>query len=296
MKNLDNCNIQRATNAIRKWQSLVRNSLTLVVVVGALAACANSNDRRAAELRLQQQRRAIAMWQERCKKSGEFIHKTVEGVEGVYLVNVRMRTNRGESERDQFELDDPYGHDSIKDNYILNFLHGFYYRTPETTPKIAGGPPRIGYSYVEAIDPNDGQLTRYTGRVDEPWQQDKSYLKGYTRFMLDRAPIEKRTARYGVRFEDISTRVDREHWIAGSSLKVIDLKTQEVIAERVGYMVDWAQGSRAGSRQPWTFAADNACPDFYRHYPRRGGNASGEQPGQTLDFVEQVLRPTRRKP
>ncbi len=86
-------------------------------------------------------------------------------------------------------------------------------------------------------------------------------------------------------FDDISTREDREYWIAGSSLKVIDLANNEVIAERIGYMVDWAQGSRAGGRSPWLFAADNACPRFSDR------NGSSAQSYQALDFVEQVLKP-----
>lgn len=237
----------------------------------------------------QQRERAYAMWQERCKKSGEFIHKTVENVEVVYLVNVRTRfnVNHGEQPEDQFKLTDPYGNDSIDSEYILNFLRGFYYREQ---PRPVGYPARIGYRYVEAFDTKDGQLYRYTGRVEEPWQHDKTYVKGYTRFVLDRVPIARRSARYGVKFEDISSRDEREYWIAGSSLKVIDLQTQEVIAERIGYMVDWAQGSRAGQRSPWLFAADNACPRFGRHLGSLTQPASTEQGGQTLDFVEQVLK------
>lgn len=50
----------------------------------------------------------------------------------------------------------------------------------------------------------------------------------------------------GSTFDDISTHAEREYGIAGSSLRVIDLETKEVLAERVGYMVDMAQGSRAG--------------------------------------------------
>lgn len=50
--------------------------------------------------------------------------------------------------------------------------------------------------------------------------------------------------------------------VEGSSLRVLDLQTNEVIAERIGYMMDWAQGSQAGGRSPWLFAADYACPSF----------------------------------
>jgi hypothetical protein len=94
--------------------------------------------------------------------------------------------------------------------------------------------------------------------------------------------------------DDISTREEREYWIAGSSLKVIDLQTNEVIAERIGYMVDWAQGSQAGGRSPWLFAADNACPDFNRNRLRRvPGPGFSAQAGQTIDFVDQVLKPSK---
>lgn len=242
-----------------------------------------------------QQQQAIAMWKERCQRSGEFIHRTVDGVEGIYLVNLRTRINMGESQRDQFELDDPYGNDSFGDNYVLNFLRGFYYRTPETKPTIVGAPPRIGFSYVEALDPKDGKLYRYTGRVEQPWLNDKSYAKNYTRFVLDRKAIGARSARYGVQFDDISTHDERQNWIAGSSLKVIDLETREVLGERIGYMVDWAQGSRLGGRSPWLLAANNACPSFFRRYPIHGAHASTAQPGQTLDFVEIILKRANRE-
>jgi hypothetical protein len=250
--------------------------------MGLLGACAQS------ESNADRRQRAVALWQERCKSAGEFIHKPVRDVEGVVLLTLRHKFNR----ESQFELDDPYGHDSVAEEYLMNFLRGFYHQRPNAWP--ADYPPRIGYQFVEARDPKDGQLYRYTGRLDEPWQTNKSYLKGYLRFVADRVPIAAPTARYGVRFDDISTRQERELWIAGSSLKVVDLQTQEVVAERVGYMVDLAQGSRAGQRSPWLFAAENACPDFFRNYPpapNRPQRAMTAQFGQTLDFVEKVLKP-----
>lgn len=93
-------------------------------------------------------------------------------------------------------------------------------------------------------------------------------------------------------WDDISTREEREYWIAGSSLKVIDLQTNQVIAERIGYMVDWAQGSRAGERSPWLFAADTACPSFFSNPSKPNfDHASTAQLGQTRRFVFRVLKP-----
>ncbi len=228
------------------------------------------------------------MFQERCKTSGERIVRTVDKVEGIYLLKLRPEgMNYGE----QFAMTDPYGRDMTGDGYIKSFLHGSYEAETSGTRIEGAPPPPKGYRYVEAIDPRDGKRYRYTGRNEEPWQTNKAYLKGYTRFALDKTPAPGQAPRYGVTYEDLSTREDREYWIAGSSLKVIDLQTNEVIAERIGYMWDPAQGSRAGGRAPWLFAPDHACPSFQRNLLRPPGHGAEAQIGQTESFVQKSLKP-----
>ena len=102
--------------------------------------------------------------------------------------------------------------------------------------------------------------------------------------------------RYGVTYDDISTREERDYWIAGSWLKVIDLKTNEVVAERIGYMMDRGQGNTSGGRAPWLLAADNACPSFFRN-PNLppNGHGSRAQSRQAQDFVEKTLKPRLEK-
>lgn len=241
------------------------------LVLVALVACSEGSS---ADQSRQQQATAMAMWKERCKTAGEKIHKTVDNVEGIYLIKVRTTTNFDA----QFELDDPYGHDSTNNEYILNFLRGFYHQ--RTEKPIPGSPPRTGYRYVEAQDTKDGKRYRYTGAMKVVGKMDEAapgvqfdlkknpkFDLNIYKFVLEKVPAPGEVPRYGVTYEDISTHDEREYWIAGSSLKVIDLKTNEVIAERIGYMVDWAQSSRAGGRSPWLFAADNACPNFNRNNP-----------------------------
>ena len=136
-----------------------------------------------------------------------------------------------------------------------------------------------GYRFVEAIDPKDGKLYRFTAHIERPGLTDpEKFARNYVRFVLDREPITQRTARYGVTYDDISTREDRDYWIAGSSLRVIDLETNEVIAERIGYMMDYGQGPHGAARQGWTYARNNACPKT---------NYLGTY--QTRDFTEQSL-------
>jgi hypothetical protein len=160
-----------------------------------------------------------------------------------------------------------------------------------------------GYRYVDAIDPKDGQRYRYTGGVKVVGQADinaegvQMALKrdpntdlNIYRFVLDRVLAPGPAPRYGVTYDDISTREERDYWIAGSSLKVIDLETNEVMAERIGYMMDRGQGNDSGGRSPWLFARRDACPAFPK--------APGGHPFvmyQTRDFVEKVLKPLQER-
>ena len=256
----------------------------LVLSASLLGACAGP---RQAPQPTERQAKAIAMWQERCKTAGEKIHKTVDNVEGIYLMKVRPEKPNFS---DQFKLDDPLGMDFGGDAYIGSFLREVGVAPQESRVEKS-------YRYVEAQDPKDGQRYRYTGGMKVVGQKDitapgiqfelrrnPNYDINNYAFVLDKSPQKTPAPRYGVTYDDISTREEREYWIAGSSLKVIDLQTNEVIAERIGYMVDWAQGNTSGGRSPWLFAADNACPQF---------QSKTSQTGQTRKFVTEVLKPSK---
>ncbi|MDI1267792.1 MAG: hypothetical protein PSV40_01635 [Polaromonas sp.] len=282
-----------------KLHQLLAPLLSIVLI---LSACASTSGPGVAQTS-ERQAKAQAMFAERCKTAGEKIHRTVENVEGVYLLKLRPKgTNYG----DQFKLDDPYGRDLDGEGYVKTFVRDSFakMRSPNPRPEW---PLRIGYSYVEVQDSRNGQRYRYTGAVKAVRKKDATALNvqmelrrnpnydlNIYEFVLDRIPAPGAAPRYGVTYDDISTHEEREYWIAGSSLKVIDLQTNEVIAERIGYMMDWAQGSQVGGRSPWLFAADNACPDFHRFKnPVVQTKGASNQSWQTLDFVEKVLKPSK---
>jgi hypothetical protein len=247
------------------------------------------------------QERAVKMFQERCKNAGVKIARTVDDVEGVFLLKVRPESEET-NYADQFRMNDPYGHDSAGDWFIKKFFLETYlfanrYASAKMTAFIRDN--YKGYRWVEAIDPKDGKRYRYTGAIKAVGKQDvtaynvqvelkrnPNYDLNIYNFVLEKSPATGEPPRYGVTYDDISTREEREYWIAGSSLKVVDSKTGEVIAERIGYMMDWAQGSRAGGRSPWLLAADNACPAF-----PGTPSSHAEQNDQTRYFVVRVLKP-----
>ena len=228
--------------------------------------------------------KAEAMFQERCKKAGEFIHRTAEDVEGVFLLKVRPeKPGPGY----QYRMDDPYGYDLTGDGYIETFLRARNEEGFLEAMQVGG------YRYVDAD--TDGRRYRYTGGIKVVGKQDvnargvqielakdPNYDLNIYAFGLDRVVAPDPAPRYGVTYDDISTKEDRDHWIAGSSLRVIDLKTGEVMAERIGYMIDPGQGNDSGGRAPWLLAKQTGCP-----YP--------PDFGQTRNFVEKTLKPRMEK-
>lgn len=273
----------------------VRNKVLAALVVLVLFSVwplmSLREDRQRHDEHLARLNASMALLQERCKSAGEKISRTIENVDGVVWMKWRgEKTNQG----DQFRLDDPYGQDCGGEDCIAQLLRAEKGR--ELNPEEAKRHSK-GYGFVETIDPRDGIRYRYTGVIKLSWSADEleAYKKrtggsppafSYT-FSLNRESIDRYTARYGITWDDISTSEDREHWIAGGSLKVVDLQTNEILAERVGYMMDRGQGGRAGFRSPWLFAVQDACPEF-PHEPTE--TRRGRTLHETRDFVLKVLR------
>ncbi len=267
------------------WKTLLAMAV-LAIMVGPVAihVMRRNDGQQQAKAKLDE---AMARFEAHCKSAGEKIVRTVENVDGVMWMKWREGISNANNFADQFKLNDPYGQDCGAEDCILRLLRAT--KGVELDPKREL-PHHRGYRFVEARDPRDGMLYRYTLRLDRPFDHDRKWLESFIKPELDREVISQMTARYGVAWDDISTREDREHWIAGGSLKVIDLQSNEVIAERVGYMVDQGQGSQAGFRSPWLYAEQFACPEFAQIGPsdfRRRHTGR-----ETRDFTNKVLRPT----
>ncbi len=275
-----------ATSVSRSIQLLKRvgvRRISLMVswlaLVLAISACASPGKGAHTE-------RALQIMAERCRVAGEYIHSTVRDVDGIVLLKPRVPDL---DFSDQYLMNDPYGRDGDGKGYIVRFLRG---ESRQLGVAKEGEPQRKGYKYVQARETDGSDWKNYTGAVEFSFDRARPQSPPSSRFVSFEEPIQLPTARYGVSYEDISTREDRDHWIAGSRLSVIDRFTGEVLAERVGYMVDMGFGSRVNGRRPWLHAADHACPSFDR-FPGGEQRQKGfsMQFRQTADFVEKVLLP-----
>jgi hypothetical protein len=130
-------------------------------------------------------------------------------------------------------------------------------------------------SFVEAPGlGNPEQLWRYTMKPTGVMIQGygrSAYAPLIPEMKASRDPIKTVQSRYGYTWDDLSTREDRQYWVAKSRLQIVDLKTKEVIAERIGYVIEEGFGSKgeASGRMPWMFTGGgnyrwqrNFCPAY----------------------------------
>lgn len=247
---------------------------------------------------------AKALYEDRCKNvAGIKIYKTVPDVEGVLLLKIRP-------ERNDRELADPnwpgaaFGGEAYGDGYITSFL-GYEYRAVNKdgvispsrgyigTTKNPGG--LAGYRWVEVPDPKDGQRYRYTGsdkvvgkkdptayNVQVELKRNPGYDMNVYNWSLDKTPSPSKTSpRYGVTFEDHVIPEERALWVASSTVKVLDLKSNEVLGEMTRYAISYIHAPRHS--MPWL--NHSICPTM---------NMTGDL-YSTRQFVDQILIPKREK-
>lgn len=217
--------------------------------------------------------KAQALFDERCKTAGEKIYKTVEGVDGLLIMKARPeKINLS----DQYALDDPYGRDFGGEEYVASFLWG---RNSNGT--FTQSHKLNTYKFVELEDSSQKVISRYeANQMFSP--AGVPYLK------LKAEIVGIRSAKYGVTWADSSTKEDRDQWIAGSLLRVVDLTSGEVIAERVGFMFDRALGDQSGGRSPWTYAEYQACPAY-----EKSANGYPIKSTRSREFIFKSLKPIK---
>lgn len=240
---------------------------------------------------------AKTLYEDRCKNvAGIRIYKTVPDVEGVLLM--KIRPNRTDK-----ELADPnwpgaaFGGELYGDSYIRTFL-GYEYRGADknavmstvrgyiNTDKRPEGLP--GYRWVEVIDPKDGQRYRYVLEYKEVTHTSSPLIGGDGKSftvkenVLTKTPSPSKTPpRYAVTFVDHVIPEERALWVASSTVKVLDLKTDEVLGEMTRYSMSYIHAPRQS--MPWL--NHSICPEM---------NVTSYAQSTRI-FVDQILIPKKEQ-
>ena len=204
---------------------------------------------------------AKARFDQLCQNAGEKIYRTVDNVDGILLLKVRGDDEKYQNysynpRKDQMWEDAAVESEFDREAYIEEFLLWATSSFPR-------------YAYIDVVQ-KDSSIIRYSTRgEDRNWAMDKQ-------------PNPHPRARYAVTYENDISWENRKHWIAGTTIKIIDTKTNELMAEKTMYAFVPELGYSKFEQNPNPWGRGMRCPD----------ENSYEQ--KTVIFVSKVLIPPAR--
>ena len=182
---------------------------------------------------------AKARFDQLCQNAGEKIYRTADNVDGILLLKVRgddekYQSNRYNPLKDQMWEDAAVESESKREGYIEEFL----LRSNLSFPR---------YIYADVLQ-KDNSIIRYSiYKVNQEWVEDKQ-LNPHPR------------ARYAVTYENDISWENRKHWIAGTTIKIIDTKTNELMAEKTMYAFVPELGYSKFEQNPNPWGRGMRCP------------------------------------
>lgn len=215
---------------------------------------------------LDQFHKDVAYVKELCAKhGGDKIYRTVDNVEGVFQMKA-LNPSQDFQWSDQYGMAEPWAlaFEAYPDNGWLG-VKGKGYWFIEQQPRF-GSPPGPPFRRSLLV------ATPVIAPINMPDAVTSD--KGIA---LKRGDIQVQTlkSRYGYTTEDLTTPELRKRWIGGGKLKIIDLQTKEVLAERTGYY------RATGPQVRMAWAPGIPCPP--------GPSRLVDAP--TVGFILAVLRP-----
>lgn len=197
----------------------------------------------------------------RCKNgSGEHVYETFPHVNSVVVLKALPPASDRDLS-DQFWYGDPYSNATpAKDRAerLASTLLG--------AVRFAAGQSQ-GFDFVEMLAPGESGSEFVRIKLASDYAN------------LTRQRTSSLASRFAAVWEDISTPEDRKYWVAGSRLRIIDLLTESLVAERVGFVIEpgFGSGSWVTARGPAT-----TCPAIVNGtYEDRGFVLSVLKPGES---------------
>jgi hypothetical protein len=189
-----------------------------------------------------------------CKnEAGEFIYRTVENVEGLYMMRPRKEATDSELSH-LYALEDPYGY--ITEGGARNARDLFVRRGAYTFLEEASSELNKSSAYRRYI-------ANYQGSTKALIEQDASMIK----------------SRYGYVWRGITRSHDREVGIAGGELIILDVQSNEVLAVRRGFI---RSGDVRNNLTGVWWLGGHACPS----------GKKGRTDFSTFDLIKEVLKPS----
>ena len=209
-----------------------------------------------------------------CKtEAGEFIYKTVENVEGLFMMRPRKEATDYELEH-LYALEDPYGQvlglSRHAEEYFVQPAIGKYQFLEEPLIGRRGASPETKYRRYYR-DPSAHPGKDYQTAIDGRFVR--------VPYIVAEQEVDAIQSHYGYTWRGITRPHDRELGIAGGELIVLNLQTNEVLAVRRGYI---RSGDVRNNPTGVWWLGGHVCPGV-------GGKRDHL-------FVKEVLRPIPAQP
>ena len=182
---------------------------------------------------------AKARFDQLCQNAGEKIYRTADNVDGILLLKVRGDDEKYQNYsynplKDQMWEDAAVESEFDREAYIEEFLLPYTSSFPR-------------YIYADVLQKN-GLVIRYSRqREDQNW-------------VMEQQPTPHPRARYAVTYENDISWENRKHWIAGTTIKIIDTQTNELMDEKTMYAFVPELGYSKFEQNPNPWGRGMRCP------------------------------------
>ena len=209
-----------------------------------------------------------------CKtEAGDFIYKTVENVEGLYMMRLRESAKNDYLLEHLYAMEDPYGlavgvRDSPQDYFVQPAIGKYQYL-------------EIPLSRATKTEESSKYRRYYRDEKSHPGSQFPTAINGQfvqVPYIVAMADVPTLQSLYGYTWRGITRPHDRELGIAGGELIILDLQTNEVLAVRRSFV-------RSGS------VRNNLTGIWWL----TAGKCSKESLKMDAQFINEVLKPASHK-
>ena len=176
------------------------------------------------------------------KDGGDKIYRKVENVQGVFQMRARLPDHYRKPDgtfynamSDQYGMEDPYGRaqgDTVEMAMYVGESSVFPNKPPHGSE---------GYWFIEQLPSRvssgeSGYRRTHWSVAENPPEQQVDAKEGKAVIEVKKArSVSRLLSRYGYLTEDLTTKEMRDNWIGAGRIKIIDLQTNEMLAERKGY-------------------------------------------------------------
>jgi len=194
---------------------------------------------------------AKGYWEALCKaEAGEFVYKTVKGVEGFLMIRPRA-TESDYAERDKYVIEDGYGYRELTHTKSVSRPGRFFLeKSPASILFVETGrttPQGAHFRFRHEIEPDKLRL-KLQGDQKASWSEEE-----FSRIV----DVDQFASRYGVTWRGIHRARDIENGISGGELAIVDLQTGEILALRRGFALKGDGGS---------WLSSYGCPHMQRDF------------------------------